>query len=229
MFIDYKKIKNLIIEELISNNRLSYQLLISNIQRTGLINTIIDNIEIEKDFNNDVFIYDIYLLGQKLFLITSQNDYEINDDCKYRFLKTFIYNNPEGYYALMDIILDCNSCNLIDNKIDPLKINLHSYLRNVSEDENSKNKEKIKSLKIKKEVYYLKTLIGIYETEEDYNLNNLINYYDFGNLSRKINKTITVRDINDLKIIAEEMSLYNERYKKALRREKHIICKVKKI
>lgn len=229
MFIDYKKIKNLIIEELISNNRLNYQLLISNFQRTGLMNTIIDNIEIEKSFDNDVFNYNIYLLGEKIFLITSQNDYEINDDCKQYFLKILIDNNPEGYYTLMDTILDCNSCNLIDNKIDPLKINLHSYLRNVSEDENSKNKGKIKSLKIKKEVYYLKTLIGIYETEEDYNLNNLVNYYDFGHLSRKINKTIAARDINDLKIISEEMKLYNERYKKSLRREKHIVCKVKKI
>lgn len=229
MFIDYKKIKNLIIEELISNNRLSYQLLISNIQRTGLINTIINNIEIEKNFDNNFFTYNIYLLGQKLFLITSQNDYEINDDCKHRFLKTIVYNNPEGYYTLMDIILDCNSYNLIDNKIDPLKINLHSYLRSVNADEDSKNKGRIKSLKITKEVYYLKTIIGFYETEENYNLNNLINYYDFGNLSRKINKTTTVRDINELKIISEEMRLYNERYKKALRRENHIICKVKKI
>ena len=43
MFIDYKKIVNLIIEELINNNAYSSKLLMSNLQKARLINVIIDN------------------------------------------------------------------------------------------------------------------------------------------------------------------------------------------
>ena len=66
MFIDYKKIVNLIIEELINNNAYSSKLLMSNLQKARLINVIIDNMKIEKNISNKDFIYDLYLFDKKL-------------------------------------------------------------------------------------------------------------------------------------------------------------------
>lgn len=224
MFIDYKKILNLIIEELISNNAYSPKLLMSNLHKMRLINVIIDNMKIEKNINNNIFLYSIYLFDKKLGNFASRNNYGLDTGDKYNLLKLFLFNNVNGYYKLMDTILDINADNLCNNKIDLSQFNLRLYLRDVEEFNSN-----IKAIKLRKEVYYMQTQIGLYEQVEQYNLQNMSNCWSFIELSKIINQTINIKDSKELSVISKQMKLYNERYKKALHRETFIKCKTKKI
>lgn len=223
MFIDYKKIVNLIIEELINNNAYSSKLLMSNLQKARLINAIIDNMKIEKNISNKDFIYNLYLFDKKLGNFTSRNNYGLDNGDKYNLLKLFLFNNVNGYYKLMDTILDINADNVCNDKIDLSQFNLRLYLREI-EDINSN----IKAIKLRKEVYYMQTQIGLYEQVEQYDLQNMSNCC-FIELSKIINQTINIKDSKELSFISKQMKLYNERYKKALHRESFIKIKMKKI
>lgn len=217
MFIDYNNVKNLVIEELINNNRLSFEILIANLKKFNLLDIVINNMDVKLK-NNDC-LYNVSLFGKNLGDLYIKYNRAVT---KYNILKQFICENPQNYYLLMDNILDYNGNNLLNEKNNFSKFNMHLHLREIIE----LKEDHLTYLRIKKEVYYLQTMIGVFEKNEDCTLENLTDFID---LSKTINRIINVDNISALETIADEIKFDNNRYKSALRRENCGVCKVKRI
>lgn len=217
MFIDYNNVKNLVIEELINNNRLSFEILIANLKKFNLLDIVINNIDVKLK-NNDC-LHNVSLFGKNLGDLYIKYNRAVT---KYNILQQFICENLQNYYLLMDNLLDYNSNNLLNEKNNFSKFNMRLYLREIID----LKEEHLTYLRIKKEVYYLQTMIGVFEENEDCTLENLT---DFTDLSKTINRTINVENIKVLEAIADKIKFDNNRYKSALRRENYGLCKVKRI
>ena len=217
MFIDYNNVKNFVIEELINNNRLSFEILIANLKKFNLLDIVINNIDVKLK-NNDC-LYNASLFGKNLGDLYIKYNRAVT---KYNILQQFICENLQNYYLLMDNLLDYNSNNLLNEKNNFSQFNMRLYLREIIE----LKKDHLTYLSIKKEVYYLQTMIGVFEENEDCTLENST---DFIELSKTINRTINVENINALEAIADKIKFDNNRYKSALRRENYGLCKVKRI
>ena len=217
MFIDYNNVKNFVIEELINNNRLSFEILIANLKKFNLLDIVINNIDVKLK-NNDC-LYNASLFGKNLGDLYIKYNRAVT---KYNILQQFICENLQNYYLLMDNLLDYNSNNLLNEKNNFSQFNMRLYLREIIE----LKKDHLTYLSIKKELYYLQTMIGVFEENEDCTLENST---DFIELSKTINRTINVENINALEAIADKIKFDNNRYKSALRRENYGLCKVKRI